>query len=88
MALAHPPRDQLGVLRAEVDDENGVKGLVCGHQGAFRDEVGAGPFSLEAPACADARPVRPPARAPRPADKRGRPVLADNAIRKPDHWYL
>ncbi|GAA4323218.1 hypothetical protein GCM10023178_35410 [Actinomadura luteofluorescens] len=32
MALADPSRDQLRVLRAEVHDEDGVKGLVCGHQ--------------------------------------------------------
>ena len=30
--LAHAARDELRVLRAEVDDEHGVKGLVCGHQ--------------------------------------------------------
>ncbi|GGQ18716.1 hypothetical protein GCM10010187_38810 [Actinomadura coerulea] len=32
MALADPSCDQLRVLRAEVDDEDGVKGLVCDHQ--------------------------------------------------------
>ena len=30
--LAHPPRDQLGVLRAEVDDEDGVERLGRRHR--------------------------------------------------------
>ncbi|GAA2168358.1 hypothetical protein GCM10009727_89750 [Actinomadura napierensis] len=54
MALTDPPRDQLRVLRAEVDDENGVKGLVYGHQHAFRTGLERPPV-YGAPSRADAR---------------------------------
>ena len=35
--LAHPPRDQLAVLRAEVQDQNAVGMNVCGHRRGLLD---------------------------------------------------
>jgi hypothetical protein len=41
VALPHPPRDQLGVLRAEVDDEDGVESVwETGHSAAFTRRAG------------------------------------------------
>ena len=40
MALAHPAGDELRLLRAEVDDEDGVEGLVHGHQATLSKVIG------------------------------------------------